>query len=91
MGKAILLVTAQLLVEMSKASSEPRYATVTANAVPDDARVVELRPSEDGTIAVVLESAAFPEEGEPALPAPQLTIMKRVAQPYEMAERVVPI
>ena len=81
-GQRILVVSADILVEMCKTppESEPtfRLLRVVKNALPDDAKIVAIRSANlgmDNSIAVVLESASWSgsAEDEDALPSPEVT------------------
>jgi hypothetical protein len=75
MKRAIVQVTAQLLVEMCKPYPKPRYYNVTENALPEDARAVGGRydPCRD-LFELAVQSESFEdvplEQMLPTLPPP---------------------
>lgn len=57
---AILEVSGEFLVEMAKHGS-PRHVVVTANALPEDARIVGYDHDYTGRVFLILESETFDE------------------------------
>ena len=70
MGRAILGLTPDLFVEFAKAAkgNSPRRFSVKANALPEDAQIVEVRAGDifSRNILLVLESSSF-SDGVPCL------------------------
>lgn len=76
--QAILLVSVEFLINISKEQHPDQHYTFTvANPLPADAQAVGLVYQREGTLGIILESAAFPDVADggelPILDGPTFT------------------
>lgn len=82
MGRAILRVSPQYIIDMSKGEGVVRGFTVSKNGLPDDAHLVGMWLSgPEAAVELVVESDSFPNlpEGEklPELPSVEYRLLDR--------------
>jgi len=78
MGKRILHVSPEVLIEALKLHSSQQWRTTIANALPADARFVSaVWAGESRTIAIMVESETWQGEADTPLPLPILQLEER--------------
>ena len=74
MGKRVLLVDADFLVTLGKATQLAFHRFTVANPLPDDAKIVGYELDATTVLSVILESKDWYGDSRERLPKPELTI-----------------
>ena len=89
MGRAVLYISSELLVDLFKAGP-PRSYAIRSGGLPEDTRLVEVAHArymgEPLTIALLLESETWPEVEDGQLPpelSPVVASVVPIVIPYE--------
>ena len=79
MSRAILRVSVELLAALCKPNDNPRRFRVTANALPEDAKIVGCLMDPNGILNLTVESRHIPRfKGNvlPVLPSPVFELVE---------------